>query len=305
MPKRAAIDDYKGPWTAGIDLSAWQHEVDYNRVARSDLMIGERGRAQSYGQPRFCIVRAADGVQTRHDSAPDPLAVRHLVGCHEAGLLVDVYVYVRAFHPAAAQVDLVLEVIRVAGVPIRTVWLDVEGRPDDPTTPDVDESKGLFWTPEPEKPKDGEEEPEREVVDRFEALERLREMRDLLEAAGYRVGVYTGQTWNWVYGAHGIDVSDFARHPFWTPWYTHSFLPRLPVGPAGEPWPWPRADIWQKGGSKKVPGRIAGISGLVDANLYRGDEEALRKFWLAETPAERPTLPGPTLREEFVDEMNR
>jgi len=281
MPHRTAIDDYSGPYTPGLDFSAYQADVDYARVARSELYLGKGARRRSLGQPRFAIIRAADGVQTRRDSAPDPLAVRHLQGCVDAGLLVDVYVYVRAWHEAAAQVELVLEVIRMASVRVRTVWLDLEGRPDDPTTPDTDESSGLFWAP------DGTAKEDR--VDAELALECVRGMRRLLERRGLRVGIYSGVTWHWMFAQKGVDVSDLHDCPFWTPYYTTGPRPKLPVGPRGEPWPWPYADIWQTGGSHAVPGTVAGLRGIVDVNLYRGDEAALARFW---DPSGVETTPG-------------
>ena len=287
--KRQAIDPYTGPWTYGVDVSAYQPDVDWPLVARSDCYVaGERG-----GPCRFAIVRAADGVQTRDYSRPDPWAVRHLVGAHEAGLAVDAYHYVRAWHRPSAQVDVILDVLRTAAVPVRIVWLDVEGRPDVPTTP-ADEAAGIFWRPAGEDVS----------VTVPAAMQCLAAMRRGLERAGYRVGIYSGVTWHWSIAQAGLDVSSWADVPLWTPYYTRGERPSLPVGPRGEPWPWPHADIWQAAGSATIPGSVAGIRGVCDVNRYRGDETAFREW--REPAAWRPTLPAPeTLRAELVADLER
>ncbi|MEQ9079117.1 MAG: hypothetical protein RLP09_34985, partial [Sandaracinaceae bacterium] len=143
--RRAAIDLYDGPTTIGIDVSAHQGEIDWPRVARAEAVF--HGRA--LGPVRYAIIRAADGVQTRRDSRPDPMAVRNLTEAHEAGIEhLAVYLYLRAYHGAAEQLELVLDVIRTAGVPVGWLGIDVEGRPDDPTTPDTDESHGAWYVPD-------------------------------------------------------------------------------------------------------------------------------------------------------------
>lgn len=272
---RTAIDIYTGERTPGIDVSAYQPGVNWSRVAGAQVYAGD----VPLGIPRFCLIRAADGVQTRTNSKPDPWAVRHLNGAHRAGLLVDVYVFVRAHHSAAAQVEVLLDVLRVAGVPVRTVWLDVEGRPDDPTTPDTNESKGICWAPAGVQPP---------TIGR--ALKVLREMRARLESLGFRTGIYSGAAWHWYFSQRGRDVTDFEDCPLWTAWYSKTASdPGLPVGPRGEPWPWRHADIWQVAGSKRHPGRIAGVDGIVDVNLYRGNEGDLARFWEI---GDRTTLTG-------------
>lgn len=271
--KRAILDTYSGPWTPGIDLSAYQPSVDWRTVARSEVYAD----AKRLGPPRFCIVRSGDGVQTRLSSAADPWAVRHLSGAADAGLLVDVYHYVRAFHSAEAQVAVILDVLRVSGAPVRTVWLDVEGRDDDPRTK-ADEGRGAWWAPA-----------NAFVGDRPTTLDVLRCLEDMrleLGRAGLRAGIYTGVAWHERMALRRVDVSTWASAPLWTPYYTHSGIYRMPAAPPapGQPWPWTHATIWQCAGSQAIPGRVAGVQGICDVNLFRGDEAALRAWWDAPAP---------------------
>lgn len=279
--KRAILDSYSGPWTPGLDVSAYQPDVDWPTVARSELLVGKRGararERRSIGRPLYAIVRSGDGVQTRSRSAADPWAVRHLAGAADAGLLVDVYHYVRAWHPAEAQVAVILDVLRVSGARVRTVWLDVEGRDDDPRTV-ADEGKGAWWAPRGTPP---EQRPTTEDV-----LDCLARMRELLEDEGYRVGIYTGVAWHERMALRRVDVSAWAGSDLWTPYYTRGSRYRMPAAPGRdgrpEPWPWDHATIWQcAGGGAGIDATVAGIAGPVDANLYRGDEAALRAWWAA------------------------
>jgi GH25 family lysozyme M1 (1,4-beta-N-acetylmuramidase) len=224
----------------------------------------------SVGRVEYAIVRSSDGLQTRRNSKPDPMGVRNLQGAHEAGLLVGVYHFVRAFHDAAEQVDLILDVIRTAGVPIGFVALDIEGRPDDPTTPDTDESSGAWWVP------DDAEGP----VTTAHVLELLVDMKQRLEARGHRVILYSGVAWHWQVGQKGIVVPrELSGVELWTPYYSKSLRPRMPIGPSGQPWPWREWSFWQFAGSQALPGRVSGIQGSVDLNRFRGDLQALRDFW--------------------------
>lgn len=293
--KRAILDTYSGPWTPGIDLSAYQSDVDWPTVARSELLVGKRDakprERRSIGRPLFAIVRSGDGVQTRSRSAADPWAVRHLAGAADAGLLVDVYHYIRAWHPAEDQVDVILDVLRVSGAPVRRVWLDVEGRDDDPRTAG-DEGKGAWWAPPGTPP---EERPTTQGV-----LRCLARMREHLARADLDAGIYTGVAWHERMALRRVDVATWAGSDLWTPYYTLGIRYRMPAAPGAtmlgkaagwpEPWPWTHATIWQcAGGGAGVDATIAGIAGPVDANLYRGDEAALRAWW---DPRARPARPG-------------
>lgn len=282
--RRQRIDLYDGPVTLGIDVSAWQGEIDWPRVAASELH--HDGRA--IGRPRFAVVRAADGVQTRRDSKPDPRAVRNLRGAHEAGLLVAVYLYLRAYHGAAEQLELALEVLRVAGVPIGFIAIDVEGRPDDPGTPDSDESRGAWWVP------DDAEGP----VSTSDVLADVLEMCASLRAEGHRAVIYSGVAWHWYVAQQRLAPRQVELGALWTAHYTRSSTPRMPVGSTGEGAPWAEWAIWQFTGA----GRVAGIDGDVDLNRFRGDEDALARWW---DPAQRSTPPPPDPIESARAELYR
>lgn len=272
--KRSAIDDYAGPMTIGVDVSAYQPDVDWPKVASSPAIFD--GKDQ--GPVRFAIVRSSDGVQTRRESKPDPWAVRHLTGAHAAGLRVAVYHYVRAYHDARAQVELILDVVRTAAVPIGFVALDLEGRPDDPTTPDTDESHGAWWAP------DDAEGP----VATIDVLTVIATMANELHAEGLRVLIYSGVAWHWALAQHGHTGSGFfvEMPELWTPYFTRAAKPKLPVGPSGEPAPWATWRIWQFAGSESRPGSVEGIRGICDLNRFRGDEAEMEFWWGWSAPSE-------------------
>lgn len=196
----------------------------------------------------------------------------------------------RAYHPAAEQLELVLDVVRTAGVPVGWIGIDVEGRPDDPTTPDTDESHGAWYVP------DGVEGPvlsEQVIAD---VVYLAREAR----GAGLRPVVYTGQSWHWYVAQLGLAPSAREIGELWVPWYGRAAAPRLPVGPAGQPAPWPSWRLWQFAGNSAHPGRVVGIDGAVDLNRFRGDEDELARWWAGERASARP--PARVL-EESVEEV--
>ena len=258
--KRKALDTYRGPTTLGVDVSAWQPAIDWHALARSEPML--RGKRQ--GPVRFVVARTGDGVRTRGRSVPDPWAVRHLTGAHDAGLLVAGYHYVRAYYPPDEQVAVILEVIRTAGVRLGFVALDLEGRPDDARTT-ADESSGAWWSP-----------PGAGRVDTSQVLACAEEMALDLEAQGVRVLVYTGAAWHWHVAQRGRAPTSgpLARAPLWTPYYTRAPVPRLPVGPRGEAAPWSSWQLWQY----SARGIVAGVDGPDDLNRFRGDRSALDAF---------------------------
>lgn len=267
--RRQFLDDYTGPYAYGIDVSAWQGKVAWPSVARSSLQLHEH----DFGPPQFAVVRASDGVRTRRNSIPDPTAVRNLVGAAEAGLLVGVYHYVRAYHPAEQQVEVVLDVLRTAGVDVGFVALDIEGRPDNASTPE-DESDGTWWAPEStQKP-----------VSTGRVIDVMAKMTGAFRGEGHRTIVYTGVAWHWYVAQHKVSMpEELADLELWTPYYTKSTRPKMPVGPKGEPWPWSEWRMWQFAGSKGLPGRVNGIEGPVDLNRFRGTVAEMEQWWGAGT----------------------
>lgn len=263
--KRQRIDSYLGPYTVGVDVSAYQPDVAWPLVASSEATF----HGVSQGAVRFAVVRTGDGTQTRKGSVPDPWAVRHLAGAHEARLAVAGYHYVRGFHSAEAQVAIILDVIRTAGVPIAFIALDVEGGPDDVRTKDEDESRGAWWHPKGER-----------ATSTRRVLDCLVDMRRLLVAAGHMVLIYSGVAWHFSIAQKGLDIGPLKDCELWTPYYTRSSIPRLPCGPDRVPAPWREWRIWQFAGSGSQPGRVPGIEGVCDLNRFRGDEDAFRA-WVA------------------------
>jgi len=287
--KRQPIDRYAGPTTLGIDVSAYQPVIDWPLVARSEAHFDGR----SVGPVRFAVVRACDGVQTRRDSKPDPWAVRHLQGAHEAGLLVAAYFFLRAYHGALEQLELVLEVLRVAVVPIGFVAIDVEGRPDDPTTPDTDESSGAWWAP-----------PDMLAahVDTADVLDDVLELARRIRAEGHRPILYSGVAWHWHVAQRGLAPPLGELGDLWTPFYSRGSAPGMPVDAKGRPAPWPAWRLWQFAGSAALPGSVPGIPGAVDLNRFRGDEDELARWW---TPTTRTAPPAPSPIEAAYADLLR
>lgn len=262
--KRQPIDLYTGPTTLVIDVSAHQGEIDWSAVAASEAMLG--GTAQ--GRPAMAIIRTSDGMRTRPSSRLDPRAVRNLRGAHAAGLRVAAYHFVRAYYNARAQAELALEAIAVSGVPVVFVAIDVEGQPDDPATSKSD-GLGAWWAP-PGMPSPTTD----------EVLRDCDEMRAELEAHDLRVVMYSGVAWHYYIAQHRRDVARWGEVPLWVPFYTSGPRPSLPVGPAGEAWPWREWTLWQY----SAKGQIAGVPGRVDLNRFRGGPEAFERWCRAGGP---------------------
>jgi len=237
--KRQPATDYDGPTVSGIDVSHWQGEIDWARVAAS-------------GQ-RFAIVRTGDGKDT------DRTAVRNLIDAHGVGLLTGVYHYIRATHGAEVNLGVIREVLRVAAVPVGMVAIDVEGAPGKGSR----EASGAWMG----------------GVSTAAVLECVREMGEALERDGQRAVIYSGVAWHWhvSQAERGNHLAE--RYPLWTPYYTHRDRPSVPVYSDGSAAWDPEWTIWQHAGSGKVPGSVPGIDGNVDLNRWRGDEAALARWW--------------------------
>ena len=257
--KRQPAQVYDGPKTPGIDVSKYQGVIDWGAVSRSEV--------------RFAVVRTGDGRDT------DPTAVRNLTGAHDAGLLVGVYHYIRARHGSAVNLDIILDVLRTAAVPIGFIAIDVEG-----AAANVRKARAGSgaWLGD---------------VSTTEVMAVISEMVDELQRRGHMVVLYTGQAWHDHISRLGLRPP--VGIPLWVPYYSHRDRPSVPTYIDGtrvwEPW-----TIWQYAGSKAVPGSCPGIVGNVDLNHFRGDEEALRA-WM--DPARRSTplapKPAPFRRSEI------
>ncbi|MBN2391747.1 MAG: peptidoglycan DD-metalloendopeptidase family protein [Anaerolineae bacterium] len=92
-------------------------------------------------------------------------------------------------------------------------------------------------------------------------LEVARVMSAMLEAAGYRVMIYTGAWW-WDPASVGVDVSWAEPLDLWVATYGTQ-APFLPRG-------WREWRFWQYTNS----GTVVGIASAVDLNVFQGDWEA-------------------------------
>lgn len=237
--KRQPIDRYTGPTTLGVDVSRWQGEIDWTRVAQDEQQL------------RFAIVRTGDGKDT------DSHAVRNLVHAHEAGLLVATYHYFRADRAGARQLELVHEVLRVADVPVLFVALDIEAGADDNLP------GGLVPGPRAQ-----------ELDANIVAAEALEFLEGVDHHLARPAVVYAGQWFHWVFSQARPELAaPFGRWPLWVPSYG-SRHPRMPVDNAGVGHPWPTWAIHQF----TADGQVRGIRGRVDLNRFRGDDCALRVF---------------------------
>lgn len=264
---------YDGPTVIGCDVSHHQGEIQWDVVARSPAVFD----GDIVGPVRFAVVRTGDGKD--HDTT----SVRNLRGASGAGLRVAAYHYVRARHGARVNLDVIGDVLATAGVPLGFIALDVEGRADDVSTADIDESHGAWLG----------------GVGTDEVLDVIAEMGIELERIGHRVVVYSGQAWHWHVSQHGL--GQFAeRWASWVPWYSDSAEPWVPVYRDGtKVWTW---RLWQFAGSEGWPGQVAGIRGRVDLNHFRGDADELDRWW---SPAKRTTPPPPEPIAEARSELLR
>ena len=114
-----------------------------------------------------------------------------------------------------------------------------------------------------------------------------RALLQILEAAGYRTGIYTGKFWWDKYAvATGEDLSFFYARPLWEAWYTNYPADVIVAGK------WLRMMIWQD--SSSYPGASAGVeSPTIDHNKWN-DDYNFNAEWEAVTP---PPVTGATMYE--------
>lgn len=254
MGHRARIDNYRGPTTLGIDVSYHRGSIDWRTVA------------EKHPEIRFAVVRTGDGARVSRASEPDPLAVANLRGARDARIpVLGTYHYHRGAYSADVQAKVILDVLAEAAVKPAFVAIDIEGKPQNGNS--VPRNRlGAWWT------EDATGIPTRQVLDEATVL------RKLLTEAGLRVLVYTGVAWHWYVAQRGLAESSWKSCPLWTPDYTKKSnrlgQPRLPVDRSGKGAPWKRWTIWQYSSE----GRVAGIRGGVDMNLFRGDEDTLIRW---------------------------
>lgn len=235
--RRQPIDDYSGPTTLGVDVSHWQGEIDWSRVVQDPQGV------------RFAIIRTGDGKDA------DRRAVRNLEGAHDVGLRVGVYHYFRADRDGHRQLEVVREILDVAGVPTMFIALDIEAGADDNLP------GGLVSGPRDAKLD--------ATIVAVEALEFLEGVEQRLHR---RAVVYTGQWFHWIFSQARPELAaSFGRWPLWVPSY-HLGRPLMPVDRDGVGHPWSTWTLHQYTAS----GRVHGIRTRVDLNRFRGDYETLR-----------------------------
>lgn len=249
--RRRVLKPYTGPRVPGIDVSHHQGAIPWGKVSTDPKV-------------RFAIVRIGDGEDL------DRRFEENAISCADAKIRRGFYFYVRLDRTPEEQIELITSAIdRIGGfLPTDMVpFLDVEGIADDPTTK-VDEGTGSFQNVVKSDP----------PPDPEEALLRLLAMVLALQKwMGLPPGIYSGQTWHWVWAqklGFAKLLREFRACPFWVPWYVSNPLrdPRMPCNGLGHPAPWQIPHIHQWTGS----GSVLGIP-KVDQNNFFGTEDQLER----------------------------
>jgi GH25 family lysozyme M1 (1,4-beta-N-acetylmuramidase) len=115
--------------------------------------------------------------------------------------------------------------------------------------------------------------------DHRQTLRYTRELLQIVHEHGVSAVIYTGAWW-WNPAIRDAEPRWAARADLWTAAYTPS--PRIPTAP------WDTWTFWQTTSS----GRVPGIDGNVDLNIFAGDREALLAYAAAATGyAASPPVP--------------
>ncbi len=218
-----------GPTVFGIDVSKWQGDIDWDRVAAAGV--------------RYAFIRVSDGL--RH---VDQKFERNWAEARRVGILRGVYQYFRPNQDPTDQASFVVDSLRDnGGVGELPPVIDVEADEDrDPA--DIEAAVG----------------------------EWIEHVQDELTVAPM---IYSG-FYFWRDHVGGVDT--FSHLPLWHPQYTAAPCPR--IADAWDDWA-----FWQYTSS----GRVDGIAGNVDLNLFNGDEEALGA---PPSPPDGGPNPGPAYK---------
>lgn len=234
----------------GIDVSAWQPRIDWNKVAGAGN--------------RFAFIKATEGRTYR-----SPTFRAQVDGARSAGLLVGYYHFARwELDPAETQAE---HFVRVCGDLLRPGVLP----------PVLD----LEWCSTGTKdPKTG-----KTIYHKRPPVELAAWARRWVEHVEARTGrgvlIYTGRSfWTSYMPKAGDDVAALSRRLLWTIDYSPKseaaalkMSPKVPV----DGWQW---DFVQWTGSGQVPGvtRPDGSLAPCDRNLFRGTERELKLLALIE-----------------------
>ena len=183
----------------------------------------------------FAILRSV-----RRSGKPDHQFAANLAGCQAQGIPVSVYKYTYATLQQASteEAQQVVALLQSHGLENTLVWWDVEDR-------------GTLRT-----------------ISAEELTACIRAAQAVIEAAGYRFGIYVGL---YVYREKWFDFSPFATVPLWVARYPSRTEKTLEYTPAERYKPNVGRTIW--GWQYSSNGRIPGISGPVDLDVCYQDLE--------------------------------
>lgn len=182
---------------------------------------------------QFAILRSV-----RRSGKADYQFAANLAGCQAQGIPVAVYKYTYATSEQAAMEEArqVVTLLQSYSLKDTMVWWDVEDR-------ETLQSLGK---------------------DKLTAC--IRAAQAVIEAAGYRFGIYTGL---YVYNEKWFDFDQFAAVPLWVARYPSSTEKTLEYAPAERYKPNVGRAIW--GWQYSSKGRIPGIGSLVDLDICYQD----------------------------------
>lgn len=193
---------------------------------------------------QFAILRSV-----RRSGKTDYQFATNMAGCRAQDIPVAVYKYTYAISQQAAteEAQQVVALLKSNGMQNTMVWWDVEDRP----------------TLQP--------------LGKMELTACIRAAQTVIEAAGYRFGIYVGL---YVYNEKWFDFGQFAAVPLWVARYPSSTEKMLEYTPAERYKPNVGRAIW--GWQYSSKGKIPGINGLVDLDIcYQDSAEK-------QAPAEEP-----------------
>lgn len=214
-----------GPVTEGIDVSKWQGDINWPKVAGAGI--------------KFAFIRVSDGL-----GYPDGKFQYNWEEARAAGVLRGVYQYFRAGQSAEEQAWYLLDQMG----PLE--------KGDLPPVIDVETMDGQSAAV---------------VVDKVGKWLKLVESE-----TGVKPLIYTGAGfWN------GLGSNELSDYPLWVAnWQTD-----CPLMPAG----WTQWDFWQK----SATGKVAGIAGDVDLDVFNGDLAALQEYAYEGGPPPPEVVPCP------------
>ncbi|MCC7111994.1 MAG: SH3 domain-containing protein [Deltaproteobacteria bacterium] len=219
-----------GATVKGIDVSYWQSNVDWARVADDGV--------------KFAFIRVSDGL-----GHVDSKFERNWAGAKDNGILRGAYQFFRSNQDPIAQADLLIEKVGTLEPGDLPPVIDVESK-DGQSSATIARKVGQW-------------------LDRVEA------------ALGVRPIVYTGP----YFWRDQVAGADFDQYPLWIAHYGTS-CPYVPPT-------WTEWTFHQHSSS----GRVRGISGNVDMNVFNGTVNELLALTVAGTPQPAPPPPPPPADE--------